>query len=222
MDKIIIAAVVAVVVLIVTGFISLDTWLTNRQVAGEVAQASPKNDKNDKRSYARADPRPDETPLPKDSLKNYMTAADTPRAVYVDKLNVAARTIPLGVEPDGKIAAPQSVYDAGWYQGSVKPGETGAVVVDGHASGASKLGAFGKLAELNTGDVITLQTGNMKKFKYKVVKKEIVEASKVNMQKVMLPHGNALEAANFITCAGDWTKDNSTMTKRVVIYTERV
>jgi sortase (surface protein transpeptidase) len=211
----------AALIILVSGYVTVDTWLTNRRVSA-VESTQSKTTISNKNSTVHTDGAPDQTPLPKNALKEYKTAADTPRAVYIDKIGVAARALPMGVTKEGSLQAPVSAYDAGWYTGSMKPGETGAMLFDGHSSGSTERGAFGKLATLHVGDIITIETGDMTKYQYKVVAQETVAKDKVDMQKAMLPYGNSLQGANFITCAGQWTSDNKTMTERTVIYTVRV
>jgi sortase (surface protein transpeptidase) len=213
----------AVAVLLLTGYVSVDTWMTNRKLeAGSTAVAGATDSKKEQKTTLPKDAQPDQTPLPINTLANYSVAPDVPRAVYVDKIQVAARTLPMSVDSDGTLQAPYSAFDAGWYTDSVKPGETGAMVFDGHSSGDTRIGTFGKLDQLSNGDVIRIQTGDMKEYKYKVVKKETVSRDKVDMQKVVLPYGNAIEGANFITCSGAWLEDDNTLSERTIVYTVRV
>ena len=217
-------ATAAALVLVLTGYVSIDTWLVNRNVA-QIAHASEsksddtEGDEPDKKKH---DSRPDETPLPANTLDTYQVPAKDPRAIYVDKIGLQARLMPMSVDSFGNVEAPMNIYDAGWYTDSVRPNETGALFIDAHSSGATKLGAFGKLSELENGDTITIETGSKNKFNYRVVHKETVPKDKVDMEKVLLPYGNSLQGLNLMTCAGDWTDDNTTMKDRVIVYTTRV
>ena len=69
----------AVAVLIVAGYISIDTWLTNRQVTEEVMASSSGDDASHQEREGT-----DETPVTDDSLNSYKVAADLPRAIYID------------------------------------------------------------------------------------------------------------------------------------------
>lgn len=218
------AGALVAIILVSTGYVTIDTWLTNRQLTAQATSSS--DEENDSvSSEKKHDPRSegrDETPLPANALATYSVAPDKPRVLYIDKLGVSARILPVGVNTDSSMQAPTNVFDTGWYTGSSEPGELGAVTIDGHSSGATKLGAFGKLGELEKGDTVTIEKGDGKKIQYKVVAKETVDRSKVDMRKFMLPYGDALRGANFITCSGDWTDDNTTMKQRTIVYTQQV
>lgn len=219
-----IAGLASALILVSTGYVTIDTWLTNRQVAAQATNSSASKvvpAAMSKEEQQRSEGR-DETPLPANALATYSVAPNKPRALYIDKLGLKARILPVGVNTDNSMQAPANVFDTGWYTGSSEPGELGAVAIDGHSSGATKLGAFGKLGDLEKGDTITIEKGDGTKIQYKVVAKETVDKDKVDMRKFLLPHGDALKGANFITCSGDWTDDNSTMKQRTVIYTEQV
>lgn len=96
------------------------------------------------------------------------------------------------------------------------------MVVDAHASGPTRQGLFAYLDTMVKGDTIEVETGNGQRYTYKVVATETVNIDKVDMQKLMLPHGNVTHGANFITCTGDWLKDSQTYNERAIVYTELV
>lgn len=159
------------------------------------------------------------TPLPENALENYKVAADNPRAIYIDKISVQARILPMGVDVSGAMQAPTNIYDTGWYTGSAKPGEAGAMVMDGHASQTgTHYGEFGRLEELNNGDIITIEKGDGTKLNYKVVHVEDDPLDKVDMNRLMTPYEGAAQGLNLITCAGDWTKDGKTLDHRILVF----
>lgn len=210
----------AAVIIATTGYVSIDTWLTNRSVGGEIAHATAAE--ATKSNAIDTDQKPNENPLPKNALADYHVAGPNPRALYISKIGLAARILPMSVDSNDALQAPSNIFDTGWYTGSVKPGQTGAMLIDGHSSGATKLGEFGRLSELTVGDTAVVETGDGTKYTYKVVATETVPEKKLDMQKALLPYGNSLQGLNFITCAGTWTKDHKTMVDRLVVYTVRV
>jgi LPXTG-site transpeptidase (sortase) family protein len=200
-----------VVVIGVGGFVA---WKDNfgTQTPGAVANDTPA-------THVQANEGKDKTPLPKNTLADYKVAADAPRAIYINKLGVAARLLPMGVNADNSMQAPININDGGWYTGSAKPGKPGAMVVDGHASKTgTNYGLFGNLNKLNIGDKITVERGDGTKFTYQVAYTEEVPEDQVDMNKVMVPYGNAAQSINLITCAGEWTKDGKTLDHRIIVY----
>ena len=115
----------AVIVLLATGYVGLDTWLTNRSVQAQLSDTPSVAGVTTASDDYQAQEGKDTTPLPKDSLADYAVAASLPRVLYIDKLYVAARILPMGVNKDNCVQAPINIFDAGWYNGSVKPGELG-------------------------------------------------------------------------------------------------
>lgn len=209
-------------ILTVTGYVSFDTWQTNNTVKQNlnpsVAAASA-----DTTEHIQANEGQDKSPLPKNALANYKVSAELPRAIYIKKLGVAARLLPMGVNGDSSLQAPLNINDAGWYTSSAKPGQGGAMVVDGHASQTgTNYGLFAKLDTLVEGDQLIVEKGDGTKLTYKVVHTEIDAESDVDMNKLMLPYGTATQGLNLITCAGEWTKDGKTLDHRVLVFTTLV
>lgn len=209
---------VGVILLLATGYVGIDTWMTNSQVKADTSQTSDTpNPVPDPSQEGK-----DTTPLPANALANYNVAPNLPRALYIEKLGVAARLLQMNTNPDGTIQAPRNIFDAGWYTGSVKPGETGAVFVDGHSSGRSHEGLFGNLDSLVVGDVMQIEKGDGTRLVYQVVFKETVKLEDVDMRKALKPYGGATKGLNLMTCAGTWTADDTTMTERTIVYTQQI
>lgn len=216
------AILTATLIVALSGYVSIDTWLTNRKVESQFVQAASGPVDEDKQGDMPADEGRDESNLPRETLKNYKVAADQPRALYIPKLKIAARLMPMGVNKDNSLQSPKNIFDAGWYNQSASPKRGGAVVVDAHASGPTREGLFAYLDTLAAGDIVTIETGDRMKFNYRVVAKETVDRNAVDMQKLMLPNGNAIQGANFITCSGKWQQKDATYSQRTIVYTELV
>ena len=214
-------ALTAVVLLLSTGYVGLNTWMTNNQVKAQAASQTAAIQGSGSTHTTAAVEGSDTTPLPPGTLTKYQVAPNLPRAIYISKLHVAARTLPMGVNTDGSMQAPINIYDAGWYTGSVKPGDIGAVVIDGHSS-ADHGALFGHLDKLVVGDQIQLEKGDGTRLTYQVVHTDTVDKDSVDMKSLLLPYGNALRALNLITCAGDWINSEDTLSKRVIVYTEQI
>ncbi len=210
-------AILALIVL--SGYVGADTWLTNRRV--EAQNTIPASSEKKSETHQEQEGK-DETPPAENSLATYRVAAQNPRALYIDKLGVAAKIKPMGVNSDGSMQAPLNVYDAGWYNASAVPSRAGAVMIDGHVSGPTRGGLFVDLGKLAQGDMIVIETGDGTRYNYKVTGKETVDRDKVDMQKFALPYGNATKGANLITCAGKWQEKDQTFNQRTIVYTELV
>lgn len=212
--------VIIALLILAAAYMTYDTWRTNNQVKQSLTNGSAAVEGVSTKSVAAAiGDGKDTTPLPTNTLASYKVAADLPRAIYINKLKVAARLLPMGVNKDSSMQTPNNIYDAGWYNGSSKPGQAGAMVVDGHASQTgTHYGLFGRLENLVNGDIITIEKGDGTKINFAVAKVEIVPLNQVDMNQVMVPYNSSQQGLNLITCAGDWTKDGKTLDHRVIVY----
>ncbi|MEU4986035.1 sortase [Streptomyces sp. NPDC021969] len=63
----------------------------------------------------------------------------------------------VGLAEDGSVALPKNVDHAGWFTGSVTPGERGNAIIVGHVDSTTGPAAFYSLGKLSSGDRITVQ-----------------------------------------------------------------
>lgn len=152
----------------------------------------------------------------------YKVAADMPRMLSIESIGVNARVLPMGVNPDNSLQAPVNIYDSGWYDGSAKPGQPGAALIDAHASGPTRQGLFAYLDTMQKGDRVKLERGDGEMLEYEVVAVETTALDAVDMQKVLKPYGDATEGLNLITCTGKWLQQQRTYNQRAIVYTQRV
>lgn len=156
------------------------------------------------------------------SLDDYKVAANMPRALYIAKLGIAARIMPMGTTAGDSIQAPINIHDAGWYNKSALPGETGALFIDGHASGSTRMGLFAYIDTLKVGDSVEVEKGDGTRLAYIVKKVESVPKDTVDMSSVLSPYEVGTKGLNLMTCTGTWIPSEKTYDHRVVVYTEQV
>ena len=201
-------------VMIFFSWLAYDTLQTNNGIAEITGGGSSSQ------AQALAE-RYDET-LPKgDPLKNYAVAPDLPRAIYIDKLGVQAKVIRVGVTDTNAMAVPKSIYEAGWYDGSVKPGETGAVVVNGHVSGPTRDGVFHDLKQLKNGDSIVVERGDKTKLTYKVRRIQELAVKDVDMTKLLVAEPG-MKSLHLITCGGLFDQEALQFQSRVLVYADQI
>lgn len=199
----------------------VDTLTLNGKIKHDQNQTAAAVQSDDPNSRQSAEGK-DEKPVTTDVIRSYRVAADLPRVVSIDKIGVKARALPMGVNSDGSMQAPINVFDTGWYTGSVKPGQKGAVIVVGHVSGPSQNGVFKNLKTLKAGDTISLENGAGTVFKYQVVKMETVKLEQVDMNKFINTVDGVMEGLNLMTCAGGWLRGSDTFDSRTMVYAKRV
>lgn len=156
--------------LIISIYSFADSWLLNNRIKNAV-NATPVAARSDNLDDRKNSEGKDETKVSDDAIAKYKVAADLPRVITIEKLGVKARVLQMNVNSDGSMQSPINIFDAGWYTGSVKPGQPGASIIVGHASGTTLGGVFNKLETLNAGDTISVERGDGKILRYQVVKK---------------------------------------------------
>ena len=211
----------AVVLVGLSTFVGIDTWLTNQHVKGQAVMGASDNRANGD-THVKSQEGTDETPISAATLDDYKVAANMPRFLEIDKLGIKARILPMGVNSDNSVQAPINTNDSGWYTGSAQPGEVGASFIDGHASGATRLGLFGNLDRLTKGDQIKVEKGDGSVLTYSVVKVDIVPLDKVDMNQVLTPVAGTDHGLNLMTCSGEYVPKINNFNKRVIVYTKEI
>lgn len=204
--------VASIAVFLISTHVMINGYDINRRVEAQVEQVS-----NTHNVASEDDDLPDETPVV--DIESYKVAPDMPRFITIEKLGVKSRIVPVGVTAENVVEAPQSIFDSGWYSGSSKPGQTGATFIDGHVSGYSSSGVFGRISQLSAGDKIKVEMGNGKIYSYTVKSKETVPLKKVDMDKALSVPGGFASGLNLMTCGGDFDASTSSYKGRTIIYT---
>lgn len=108
------------------------------------------------------------TPQTSDPETKYATTRSEPTRLVVPAMGLRTDLVQLGVDLKQSMVLPPQ-QRAGWYTGSVTPGEPGASVIAGFIKGKSqKPGAFAKLGKLAKGDDIQVVRRDGKTVTYEV------------------------------------------------------
>lgn len=189
-------------------FFGLNSLRNNRYVSAQIAGI-----RNNKDPDAPAEDQPSSS-----DLSSYQVPAKDPRVLTIDSLSVKARIRKLGVKANNELDAPKNIYDAGWYEGSSRPDEAGAMLIDGHVQGPTKPGIFMNLSKLKAGDAISVERGDGKTITYHVVKSQTYEAANMDMQVTLNSVDPAKNGLNIISCAGQYDTKTKNYTQRLVVF----
>lgn len=175
---------------------------------------------------ARADPRVDESDIPKEKIDTYTVPPDNPRYISIPSLGISkVRVLALGVDANNQLAAPPNINDTGWYKKSATPGSGGTVLIDGHNGGITRDGVFAKIGTLPKGAEITVERGDSKKFTYAVVtnkSEQLDVVNKTGMKELMQPVTAGKEGLSLITCDGVWVPKDQVFDRRIMLRAELV
>lgn len=143
--------------------------------------------------------------------------ASLPKTLTIDKLSINAPIEQVGLTNTGAIGVPASIWNAGWYIGSVKPGEKGAAFIDGHSS-SSRGALFGNLDTLKSGDKISVTRNDGVKLDFHVINIKVVNRHDVDMASMLKPYGKYARGLNIMSCIGNWIESEKTLENRVLVY----
>lgn len=202
----------AVLMLVGTGVV-VQGMLTNQEVSEQVGVLAA----SDGNSSGTVDVPSEEKPAG-DYVGAYRVAPQLPRIIRIQKFSVAARVLQVGVDTSNQLQAPKNIYDTGWYMGSSRPGEGGAVVIDGHYSGPTTNGVFSKLERLVAGDEISVERGDGQVFTYVVQQVETKPVGEIDMSKLLVSYDTKTPGLNLITCGGNYDNRSFTYDQRTVVY----
>lgn len=161
-------------------------------------------------------------PSPK-AVADYNVAPTLPKYINIPAIGInQVRVLSLGLTSDNHIAVPANGYDTGWYNGSTKPGQTGAMFIYGHVAGWNAGGVFYNLKKLKPGDKITVTRGDNTTDTYAVNSLKIYPATDVDMNAVLSPIDPTKPGLNLMTCTWDIVNGKSQFNSRQVVFASLV
>ena len=200
-------------------FVSLLTLQTNRTAKAQVAALAQTSAQADGAAAAGAPP--SESKPSGSSVASYQVAPDLPKYIKIPKFGVSARIKPMSVNNKNELQAPASIYDAGWYNSSARPGDgagSGAMLIDGHVHGPTLPGVFANIKKLQAGDEIQIVRGDNQVYKYSVVKTQNVDANNLNIGSALASVQPGVVGLNLITCGGPYDHASGEYTQRTIVF----
>ena len=191
--------------LIAIGAYGLLQWYTTthrHETPAIVAPASPSADTN-----------VDETPVKEESWR---VPADMPRKIEISAISLEGMIQQVGVDREGAVGVPSNVNLAGWYTNSVKPGEKGVSLIDGHVSGRYSDGIFKNIHKLAENDEIKMEYGDGSRRSFIVVDVRSYSPQEAASQQYE-QHPNIEKQLTLITCGGAFDNASDSYSQRVIV-----
>lgn len=159
--------------------------------------------------------KPDESKKNADNY-NWRGAPEEPKKIRIGKIAVDAFIQQAGVDQNKAVAVPSNVHLASWFTESVRPGQLGLSIVDGHVSGPTVDGIFKNLNKLSKDDTFEIEQGNGAVLKYKVIEK--VELKVADSAAYLFSQKPEIKSQlNLITCGGKFDKKANQFENRVIV-----
>lgn len=156
---------------------------------------------------------PDEA---KPNEQAYSVPADQPRRIMLDQIQGSGLIQRVGLTDSHALAAPTNIHFAGWYTDSVKPGDAGLSVIDGHVSGKYRDAIFKRLKDLRTGDTFGVEYGDASVRTFTVVAVSTVP-EKDAAALLFTKHDDIAKQLNVITCGGAFTAATQRFADRTIV-----
>lgn len=150
-------------------------------------------------------------------VREYTVAPDRPRYLTVPKLGISrARVLAMGINEKGELDTPNNIFDVGWYESSGRPGYGSTMMIDGHNGGPHVNGVFKQLPSLKNGDVIEIERGDGKLFKYEVVENNTISLDEADHYMLTAAKSpiSGRESLTLISCTGEWSQQRGTYLSR--------
>jgi LPXTG-site transpeptidase (sortase) family protein len=159
--------------------------------------------------------------MSKNTIRFYTVPADQPRRIVLPTIAAEGIIQKVSLTPERAIAVPSNINYAGWYAPSVKPGEAGLSIIDGHVSGKYADGIFKNIHKLRVGDEFSVEYGDLSKVNFQVV--EVTSLPEAESLSYLLKKRDDIsKQLNLITCGGKYNKQTSTYEDRVIVVSKQI
>jgi hypothetical protein len=145
-------------------------------------------------------------------------SASDPVQIVIPAISVNAPVMRLGLNADGTVQVPplDNHNLAGWYTGSVTPGQTGASVLLGHVDSWSGGSVFFKIKDLRRGDKVDIIRANGSTAVFTV--DGLQKAAKVAFPTDTVYGNPGYPALRLITCGGPFDAATGSYLDNIIVY----
>jgi sortase (surface protein transpeptidase) len=162
---------------------------------------------------------PSEAPV----TKAYVSTAvgDEPKYLRLPSINAGGYIIKVGIDQNSQVASPGNVNFAGWYVNSLKPGQLGLSIIDGHVDGKKGPGIFLRLAKLKPADTYDVELANGTKLQYAVQRVSSLKVADVPA--ALFAHDPSIDSQlNLITCYGTFNYQSGEYDQRTIVVSKLI
>jgi sortase (surface protein transpeptidase) len=155
-------------------------------------------------------PEPTATPMPT------VPPRVEPRLI-IPALNVDAVVVPVGLDANGAMAAPEDWFEIGWFRYGPRPGFAGSAALAGHLdTGTGAPATFWDLNKLAPGQEVVYQAEDGSRLTFVVDEVATYPWDEVPLERVFARSGEPRLA--LITCGGQWSREHRNYSHRTIVY----
>ncbi len=165
------------------------------------------------------------TDMPSENLPgdNYVWPGhpEDPKKIVISSVGIDGYIQNVGVDQNNEIAVPNNVHIAGWFVDSVRPGQQGLSIIDGHVSGRTTDGIFKALPNVAEGAEIIVEFGNGQAKIFRVL--DVATVPVAEAPGVLFSQNPSVSnQLNLITCVGAFDRQTGRYQDRVIVSAELV
>jgi len=140
-----------------------------------------------------------------------------PASIAVPSLGVDMPIVPMGLNPQGGLALPDTSLEAVWYRHGSVPGEPGdAALIAAHVDNRKTgLGPFAKLLSVESGARVSITMSDATTVDFAVVRRERVSKQDVNFEQIMEDGAGMLV---LVTCGGRFDATTGHYEDNVIVW----
>jgi LPXTG-site transpeptidase (sortase) family protein len=143
-----------------------------------------------------------------------------PTNVSIPSIGVTSALTSQGLNADGSVHVPDSYSVAGWFNGSVTPGQIGPTVIIGHVDSTAGPGVFFRLGDLRPGDQVTVDRLDGTAFTYKIT--GVRQYAKDHFPTLDVYGNTPVPTIRLITCGGTFDSATHHYLSNIVAYGQLV
>lgn len=145
----------------------------------------------------------------------------TPYRLRIPKIAVSSVVEYVGMDAEGRMDVPKADENVAWFKLGVRPGDLGSAVLAGHFD--SKTGGpavFYDLTDLEVGDTVEVVDDAGSELSFVVTQTATYKDADFPIDTVFAQ--SDARRLNLITCAGQYSQQQSNYSDRFVVFTELV
>ncbi len=148
-------------------------------------------------------------------------AANDPKKIIIPGLGIDSYLQNVGVDQNQEIAVPNNIHVGGWFVNSVRPGEKGLSIIDGHLNGRAGDGIFIDLEKIEEGATYEIEFGDGSRKTFRAVSVSTVDLA--DAPSVLFSQDPAItNQLTLITCGGQYDRTERLYDKRIIVTSEPI
>jgi LPXTG-site transpeptidase (sortase) family protein len=139
-----------------------------------------------------------------------------PVRVHIPAIGMDAPVVPLAIDAQGRLEAPERFDETGWNRDGPEPGEPGTAVIAGHVDSRSGPAVFFRLRELSAGDLVHVHRADATMVTFEVTRLEQHDKDQVPSQQVYGPTGGI--ELRLVTCGGEFDQSRRSYHDNLIVF----